>query len=52
MHCTNANEAMDDTMEDNKWCVQFMDGDQLVTLVEDFTIRFWANYSTKMVCQG
>ena len=53
LHCTNTNESLDYCIEHNKWCVKFIDettdGNVPYDLIEDFTIRFWLKYTSKMV---
>ena len=50
LHCTNVNESLDYCIQNNKWCVRFMWEDKAYDLIEDFTVRFWVKYTSKMVC--
>ena len=53
LHCTHTNESLDYCIQQNKWCVRFIheleSGNVPYDLIEDFTIRFWLKYTTKMV---
>lgn len=54
LHCTNTNVAFDYCIENNKWCVAFVEEDEdgnevAYDLIQDFTVRFWLKYTSKMV---
>ena len=54
LHCGNTNHSLDKVIAQNKWCVKFVhvtdEGKEVpYDLVQNFTVRFWLEYTTKMV---